>query len=255
MILAIDVGNTHIVLGMIEDGEIRHIARIHTEPLETGMEYAIKLRQIAEYYGVELSALEGTIIGSVVPPVTEALRTALENLTGKKPMVVGPGVKTGMNIRIDDPSTVAADLIVGAVAANALYGAPCIVIDMGTATTMIVVDQAGAFRGGAILPGVKLSYRALSSGTSLLPDIAILAPKKVISANTVDCMRSGAVYGTAATIDGMVERMEAELGYPCTVVATGGIAKHIVPHCKRAGILVDNDLLLKGLWTIYQKNK
>ena len=255
MILAIDVGNTHIVLGMIEDGEIRHIARIHTEVLETGMEYAIKLRQITDYYGVNPAAFEGAIIGSVVPQVTEALSAALESLIGKKPMVVGPGVKTGMNIRIDDPSTVAADLIVGAVAANAQYGAPCIVIDMGTATTMVVVDKSGSFRGGAIAPGVKLGYHALSSGTSLLPEISILAPKKVISANTVDCMRSGAVYGAAAYIDGMVARMEAELGYPCTVVATGGIAKHIVPYCQREGIIVDSDLLLKGLWTIYQKNR
>ena len=176
MILAIDAGNTHIVLGMIENGEIRHIARIHTEARETGTEYALKLRQIIDFHGVDPTAFEGAIIGSVVPPVTEALRFAAERVTGCRPMVVGPGVKTGMNIRIDDPTTVAADLIVGAVAANTHYGAPCIVIDMGTATTMIVVDRDGCFRGGAIAPGVKLGYRALSAETSLLPEIAIQAP-------------------------------------------------------------------------------
>ena len=255
MILAIDAGNTHIVLGMIENGEIRHIARIHTEARETGTEYALKLRQIIDFHGVDPTAFEGAIIGSVVPPVTEALRFAAERVTGCRPMVVGPGVKTGMNIRIDDPTTVAADLIVGAVAANTHYGAPCIVIDMGTATTMIVVDRDGCFRGGAIAPGVKLGYRALSAETSLLPEIAIQAPKKAVSANTIDAMRAGAVYGSAAYIDGMVERMESELGYPCTVVATGSIARHIVPFCRRKDIVVDGELLLKGLWAIYKKNK
>ena len=253
MILAIDVGNTNIVIGTIENGEINNIVRIHTDLRETGTEYAIKLRQIADFYGIDLKALEGAIISSVVPPVTESLKLAVERTVGKKPLIVGPGMKTGMNVRIDDPSTVAADLIVSSVAAMTYYGSPVIVVDMGTATTMVVIDKDGCYKGGAIVPGLKLSYASLASGTSLLPDISIIPPKKVVATNTVDCMRSGAVYGTAALIDGMVERMEEELGYRCTVVATGGLAQSVVSHCKRE-VIFDGDLILKGLWTLYQKN-
>ena len=254
MILAIDVGNTNIVLGMIENGEILNVVRIHTDLRETGTEYAIKLRQVTDFYGIDLKSFEGAIISSVVPPVTESLRLAVESLIGKKPLIVGPGMRTGMNVRIDDPSTMAGDLVVGSVAAIACYGAPLIVIDMGTATTMVVIDNEGSYRGGAIIPGIKLSYGALSSGTSLLPDIAILPPKRVIATNTVDSMRSGAVYGTAAMLDGMIDRMEKEIGYPCTVVATGGLARTVVQNCSR-DIIYDADLLLKGLWVLYDRNR
>ena len=254
MILAIDVGNTNIVLGMIENGEIQNVVRIHTDLRETGTEYAIKLRQVTDFYGIDLKSFEGAIISSVVPPVTESLRLAVESLIGKKPLIVGPGMRTGMNVRIDDPSTMAGDLVVGSVAAIACYGAPLIVIDMGTATTMVLIDNEGSYRGGAIIPGIKLSYGALSSGTSLLPDIAILPPKKVIATNTVDSMRSGAVYGTAAMLDGMIDRMEKEIGYPCAVVATGGLARTVVQNCSR-DIIYDADLLLKGLWVLYDRNR
>ena len=255
MILAIDVGNSHIVIGMVENGEIKNIVRFHTDVRETATEHIIKLRQITDFYGLDPSGFEGSILSSVVPRVTEALKTALEKLTGKRAMVVGPGIKTGMNLRVDEPGSVAADLIVGGVAAAAYYGTPAIIVDMGTATTLTVVDKNNCFRGGAIVPGVKLSYNALSAGTSLLPDVSILPPKKVVGSNTVDCMRSGAVFGTAAMIDGMIARMEAELGYPCTVVATGGLAKDIIPCCKRPGIVVDSELLLRGLWVLFQKNR
>ena len=255
MILAIDVGNTHIVIGMIEDGAIRNTVRVHTDPRETATEQLIKLRQITDYYGLDPRSFEGSILSSVVPRVTESLKTALEALTGRRAMVVGPGIKTGLNLRVDEPASVAADLIVGGVAAAACYGTPAIIIDMGTAITLTVVDGKNCFRGGAILPGVKLSYGALAAGTSLLPEIAVLPPKKVVGTNTVDCMRSGAVFGTAAMLDGMIARMEAELGYPCTVVATGGLAQDVIPCCRRPGIILDRELLLRGLWTIYQKNR
>jgi type III pantothenate kinase len=247
MIFAFDVGNSHIVIGMVEDGRVQYTVRFHTDPRETATEYIIKLRQITDFYGLDPTAFEGSILSSVVPRVTEPLKTAVEKLTGKRVMVVGPGIKTGLNLRVDEPGSVAADLIVGSVAASACYGAPAIVVDMGTATTLTVVDKNNCFRGGAIVPGVKLSYGALSAGASLLPDVSILRPKKVVGSNTVDCMRSGAVDGTAAMIDGMVARMEAELGYPCTVVATGGLAKDMVPCCARPGIIVDSELLLRGL--------
>lgn len=255
MILAIDVGNTHIVIGMVEDGTIRNTVRVHTDPRETATELLIKLRQITDYYGLDPRSFEGSILSSVVPRVTESLKTALEALTGRRAMVVGPGIKTGLNLRVDEPASVAADLIVGGVAAAACYGTPAIIIDMGTAITLTVVDGKNCFRGGAILPGVKLSYGALAAGTSLLPEIAVLPPKKAVGTNTVDCMRSGAVFGTAAMLDGMIERMEAELGYPCTVVATGGLAQDVIPCCRRPGIILDRELLLRGLWTIYQKNR
>lgn len=254
MILAIDVGNTNIVLGMIENGEIQNVVRIHTDLRETGTEYALKLRQVADFYHIDLMGLEGAIISSVVPPVTESLRLAVESLIGKKPLIVAPGMKTGMNVRIDDPSTMAGDLVVGSVAAMETYGAPVIVLDMGTATTIVAIDRSRAYIGGAIIPGVNLSYGALAAGTSLLPSISITAPKKVIATNTVDSMRSGAVYGTAAMLDGMIERMEAELSEKCTVVATGGLASSIIPYCRRE-IICDDDLLLKGLWILYKKNK
>lgn len=254
MILAIDVGNTNIVLGCIEDGEIRNIVRVHTDSEATAAEYAIRLSQILQLYGVDARGLEGAILSSVVPQVTDSLKSAVKQLTGHTCMVVGPGMKTGLNLRIDDPGTLAGDLLVGAVAAMNCYGYPAIVMDLGTATTMTVVDKDGYFRGGAILPGVKLGYRALAAGTSLLPDIAITPPAKAVGSNTVDCMRSGAVFGTAAILDGLAERMEAELGYPCRLIATGGLASYITPNCRRE-IICDDDLLLKGLWILWEKNK
>ena len=186
--------------------------------------------------------------------MTDALQGAVKQLTGRDCLVVGPGMKTGLNLRIDDPGTLGGDLLVGAVAAMNTYGCPAIVMDLGTATTMTVIDKDGCFRGGAILPGIKLGYRALAAGTSLLPDISITPPAKAVATNTVDCMRSGAVYGTAAILDGLADRMEEELGEKCTVVATGGLSELVVPLCKRE-IILDNNLLIKGLAIIYRKNK
>ena len=253
MILAVDVGNTNIVIGCLEQGEIKNTVRVRTEPGRTAAEYGIELMQLFDFFGIERRGFEGAILSSVVPPVNEPLRQAIEMLTGVKCLIVGPGMKTGMNVRIDDPGTLGCDLVVGGVAAIAEYGAPVIVLDLGTATTITLIDENKCFRGGAILPGIKLSYAALAAGTSLLPDISITPPKKCIATNTVDCMRSGAVFGTAATIDGMVDRMEAELGLPCKVVATGGLASKITPYCRRE-VVCDDHLLLKGLWVLYQKN-
>lgn len=254
MLLAIDIGNTNTVLGCIDNGDILNIVNLQTGRNETWAELSIKLRQLLEIFEIDPKGFEGAIISSVVPEATENYREAVYKLCGIKCMVVGPGIKTGMNVRIDNPGTLAADIVVGSVAAMVGYGTPSIVIDMGTATTIVVIDKDKCYRGGAILPGVKLSYAALAAGTSLLPDISIGAPKKCIATNTVDSMRSGAIYGTAASIDGMIDRMEAELGYRCTIVATGGLAASVVPCCNH-DIICDNDLLLKGLWILYQKNK
>lgn len=254
MILAIDVGNSNIVFGAIENGEISKTIHMHTGLEYTTEEYVVKLEQLLHSFGIDARAFEGAIIASVVPPLTGSLKKAVKHLTGLDCLVVGPGMKTGMNVRIDDPGTLAGDLVVGSVAAMTYYGTPVIVLDMGTATTMVVVDDKANYLGGAIMPGVKLGLQALSAGTSLLPDISVSATKKVIATNTVDAMRAGAVHATAAMIDGMIERMEAELGMECKVVATGGLSKSVVPWCRRS-IVCDDQLLLKGLWALYEKNK
>ena len=254
MILAIDVGNTNIVLGILENGDVLQTARMRTEIDATMAECAIKIKDLLHYMDVEPEEIEGSIISSVVPPITGNIAEAMKKLTGKEVMTVGPGMKTGLNVLIDDPGTLGADLAVGAVAAIAHYKTPAIIIDMGTATTITVVDGKNAFRGGAILPGVKLGFSALAAGTSLLPDIYITKPEKCIGKNTVDCMRSGAVLGTAAMVDGMIDRMEEELGEKCTLLATGGLAGAVVSCCRHE-IVCDDNLLLKGLWTLYLKNK
>ena len=254
MILAIDVGNTDITFGTVRDGVIGTVARVHTERDYTVAEYGMKLKALLEYYGVDPLGFEGAILASVVPPVTNTLRLAVNRLTGLDCLIVGPGIRTGLNVRIDDPGTLAADLVVGSVAARSLYGEPAIVLEFGTATSMVVVDAKGSYRGGVIMPGVRLGLQALSSGTSLLPDISLTAPARVIGTNTADAMRSGAVYATASMVDGMIGRMEEELGCSCTVVATGLNAREILNHCRRE-IIYDEHLLLKGLWELYRRNR
>jgi type III pantothenate kinase len=253
MILAVDIGNSNIVFGGVEKDQILFEARIRTESSKTSDEYCVDLKIILDVYHVKPEDIEGAIIASVVPQVLNSVKTALMKLTGKAPLVVGPGLKTGLNIKIDNPSQVGADLVVGCVAALREHKAPLIVIDMGTATTMIVVDRNGAFIGGSIIPGVKISMDALSGRTALLPGLQLDAPKHAIGRNTIDCMRSGIMMGTACMLDGMVERMEAELGEKTTVVLTGGIAKFIAPMC-RTEMIYDKDLLIKGLVALYRDN-
>ena len=253
MILAVDIGNSNIVLGGMEDMNIVFEARIRTDATKTSDEYCIDLKNILDIYDIRRERLEGAIIASVVPQVLNSIKTAIKKLTGKNSLVVGPGLKTGLNIKVENPSQVGADLVVGAVAALRSFQPPMIVIDMGTATTMIVLDQSGAFIGGSISPGVRISQKALTNGTALLPGLQLDAPRKAIGRNTIDCMRSGIMLAHACMIDGMVERMEAELGCKTTVVATGGIAKFGLPMC-RTSILYDKDLLLKGLAMLYREN-
>ncbi len=254
MILTIDVGNSNIVLGGVRDKEILFEARLRTDATKTSDEYCIDLKMILDVYGFTAKDVEGTIIASVVPQVLNSMKTAVLKLTGKNSLVVGPGLKTGLNIAIENPSQTGADLVVGCVAALREHKAPMIVIDMGTATTMIVLDKNSAMIGGCIMPGVKISMDALTDRTALLPGLQLDQPKKAIGRNTIDCMRSGLMLGAACMIDGMIERMEEELGYKTTVIATGGIAKFIVPMCRRE-IIYDKDLLVKGLAALYRENK
>lgn len=254
MLLAIDIGNTNLVIGCFRDDKILFKARIATDRTRTSDQYGVEIKNMLEAYGVDRSDIKDCIISSVVPPVFNSVRTGVIKIIGKQPIVVGPGLKTGLNIHVDVPSQVGSDRIVIAVAALAEYKAPLLLMDLGTATTIEAVEPDNVYMGGVIIPGVRVSLDALTSRAAQLPGISLDQPKQVIGKNTVDCMRSGMMYGTAAMIDGLVERMEEELGHRCTLIATGGLAQFITPLCKRE-IILEKDLLLKGLNIIYKKNK
>ncbi len=254
MILTIDIGNSNIVLGGVEQDKILFEARLRTDATQTSDYYAVELKMLLEIYGFKAEDVEGTIIASVVPQVLNSIQTAVKKLTGKQSLVVGPGLKTGLDIRLENPSQTGADLVVGCVAALREHKAPMIVVDMGTATTMVVLDEKGALIGGCICPGVKISMDALTDRTALLPGLQLDQPKKAIGRNTIDCMRSGIMMGAACMLDGMVQRMEEELGSKTTVVVTGGIAKFITPMCKTP-VIYEKDLIIKGLAALYRENK
>lgn len=254
MILAIDVGNSNIVIGGVQDDTIVFEARLRTETTKTSDQYCMDLKILLDVYKVDIQGIEGSIIASVVPQVLNSMQTAVKKLIGKQSLVVGPGLKTGLNIRLENPSQTGADLVVGCVAALKEHKPPMIVVDMGTATTMVVLDETGALIGGSISPGIKISMDALTERTALLPGLQLDQPKRAIGRNTIDCMRSGIMMGSACMLDGMIDRMEAELGQKATVIATGGIAKFVLPLCKKE-IVYDKDLLIKGLAALYRDNK
>ncbi|MGM9668705.1 MAG: type III pantothenate kinase [Faecousia sp.] len=254
MILAVDIGNSNIVLGCMEGSEILFEARVQTDTVKTSDEYCIQLKTLLDVYGVDLKKIEGSIVASVVPQVLNSVQTAIKKLTGTAPLVVGPGIKTGLNILIENPASVGADLVVGAVAALRGHEPPLIVIDMGTATTMMVLNEKGAVIGGSVIPGVKISLDALTQRTALLPGIQLDQPKAAIGRNTIDCMRSGIMLGSACMLDGLIDRMEEELGCKTTVIATGGIAKFVIPLCRHK-IILEKDLILYGLAALYRANR
>lgn len=254
MILTVDIGNSNIVLGGVEDTQIVFEARLRTDATKTSDEYCIDLKMILEVYHIPAEQIEGAIIASVVPQVLNSLQTAIKKLTGKTSLVVGPGLKTGLNIKIENPAQTGADLVVGSVAALQEHKPPMIIVDMGTATTMVVLDASGALIGGCICPGVKISMDALTERTALLPGLQLDQPKRAIGRNTIECMRSGIMMGTACMLDGMIDRMEAEIQQKATVVVTGGIAKFIAPLCNKP-MIYDKDLIVKGLAALYRENK
>ena len=254
MILTVDIGNSNIVLGGVRGDDIVFEARIRTEATKTSDQYCVDLKILLDVYKVNPEDIEGCIISSVVPQVLNSFQTAIKKLTGKTPLVVGPGIKTGLDIRLENPGQTGADLVVADVAALREHKPPLIVIDMGTATTMSVLDSNGAHIGGCIIPGVRVSLDALTDKTALLPGLQLDQPKRAIGRNTIDAMRSGIMIGTACMLDGMIARMEAELGCKTTVIATGGVSKFIVPLCKNP-IIYDKDLLIKGLVALYRENK
>ena len=254
MILAIDIGNTNTVIGCCADGQVIFRERVSTNPTATVLEYAAMLKMAFDMNRADITAVDGAILSSVVPAVTLTMRDAVHKYLHLTPLVVGPGIKTGLRIHIDNPAQLGSDLVVDAVAGIHHYPLPQIIIDMGTATTVSVLDAEGGYRGGMILPGIGVSMNSLTSRTAQLPRISLDPPKRLIGKNTVECMQSGALYGNASCIDGMVDRIQEELGQEATIVATGGLAKRIIPLCRHR-IELDDELLLRGLWIIYEKNK
>ena len=254
MILAIDAGNTNIVFGGVEkNGKTAFLCRVNTDKDKTEDEYAVQLKILIELNGASTGSFEGGIISSVVPQLNTVLKKALEKFVPNTPLIVGQNIKTGLKIQIDNPVTLGSDLVVGAVAAIALYPKPLMVIDMGTATTICVVDKDSNYRGGIIAPGVRVSMESLTRNAAQLQSIGLAAPKKAIGTNTADCMRSGLVFGNAAMIDGLIDRMSEEIDGEPAVIATGGLAQNIIPYCRHKVILND-ELLLTGLRIIYDKN-
>lgn len=254
MILAIDIGNTSIALGGFEGDELKFVVRLSTDVTKTEDEYASKIMNILCLHGVNKEIVGGAIISSVVPPLNSIMKNAIKLAYAVDALMVCPGIKTGIGILCDSPSSVGADLICSCVAANTLYSAPALIIDIGTATKMIVTNRSGAFIGVSIIPGVMMGLKALSNGTAQLPQVSLEAPATVIGKNTVDCMKSGVIFGHASMIDGMIDRINREVGEELPVYVTGGYSSVIATHCDHK-MLIDEHLVLKGLNIIYNKNK
>ncbi|MBQ8209789.1 MAG: type III pantothenate kinase [Clostridia bacterium] len=255
MLLAVDIGNTNITIGLYKNDELIFVSRLATERRRMPDQYAAELSSILTLHSINTTQFEGAIISSVVPELTVTIKNAVEFITKQTPLIIGPGVKTGLNIRIDNPAQLGADLVAGAVGAISKYELPCLVLDMGTATKISVIDSKGDYKGCTISAGVRISLDALSSGASQLSAISLDAPPSPIGTNTVTSMQSGTVLGSAAMIEGLCKRLENALGEKVkTVVATGGIAADIIRYCDM-DITYDADLILDGLKFIYKKNK
>lgn len=254
MILTIDIGNTNIVVGGYEQNKLEFVSRVSTVVSRTEHEYAVLLKDVLALFDRTGDQIEGAIISSVVPPLSPVMKNAIKLIKPVRTLVVGPGMKTGLNIKIDNPAQLGADLLCTSVGAMEKYLLPVIVIDLGTATKITVVDQSKSFLGGAIMPGVTIALRALSSSTAQLPQISLDEEvKHPIGSNTIDCMKSGVVLGAASMIDGMIARYQHVLDGKATVIACGGLVNAIVPYCT-SNIILDDHLLLDGLFTLYRKN-
>lgn len=253
MVLVVDVGNTNIVLGLFEKERLAFTARLATDLQKTADEYAVLLQGLFALKGVDTGSIEGIMLSSVVPPLTQVLQQAIGHFTDARLMVVGPGIKTGFVIRIDDPAQLGTDMVCNVAGALSKHGGPMVIVDMGTATTITVVDERGDILGGAIAPGVRISLNALSNGTAQLPHIPLTDVGRVIGKNTLDCMQSGVVFGAASMLDGMIDRITEELGTEPYLIATGGVSGMIVTHCKHH---FDHqpDLLVQGLYALYKRN-
>ncbi len=252
MLLAVDAGNTNIVLGVLDGSKLVSSGRLSTHIEETEIEYSIKLKSFFEVSKTE--NIDGAVISSVVPALVRTLIKSIELVCGVTPLVVGPGIKTGLNIRLDNPAETGADIVAGDVAAVSKYPLPVIVFNLGTATTASVIDKTGAHLGGAIMCGVRTGINSVVSETAQLPQIDISAPSRLIASNTVDAMKCGSVIGTAAMIEGLAAKFEKELGESATVILTGDFGKTIAKEVGRE-VIYDENLLIDGLRIIYEKNR
>ncbi|MBQ9743878.1 MAG: type III pantothenate kinase [Clostridia bacterium] len=253
MILTVDIGNSAITIGGFVGDELRFSSRISTDRQKTADEYAISILNSLALYGIDKSSIKGAIVSSVVPPVNSAMREAIRLVFKVDALFVGPGVKSGISIQCDIPSSVGADLIAEAVAGSRIYGCPCLIIDIDTVTKFTFVDKKGAFVGASIMPGVLMGLNALAEGTAQLPKISLEAPGPVLGKNTADCMRSGAIYGNASMVDGMIDRVIEEQGLSPYICVTGEASTLVVPYCNHK-MQLDEHLVLKGLNFIYRKN-
>lgn len=254
MILTADIANAKIEICCVEEGRKLYSCSLSSSTKRTADEFFVVMELLFRRAGIDLSKLSGAIVASVVPALTKPLCGAIRLCTGKAPLLVGPGVKTGLSIRIDDPTSLGGDLAAAAVAAIDAYPLPCIVIDMETATAICVIDEKGNYQGGAICPGIMMGQVGLEKGAAKLPSVNAVAPKKVIGKNTSDCIQSGIIFGAAAMIEGIVERTVAELGMDASVVATGVWAESIIPYCKNKNIVIDDELVMRGLYLIWRRN-
>lgn len=253
MIITFDLGNSDLVLGVFKEDSLVAVMRTHADRFKSVDEYANTIKELLFSRNIAPSDVKGTIISSVVPELTRVLRGAIKRLFSLEPVIMAPGVKTGLKIQTDNPSEVGTDLISDSVGAIMKYGYPCIIADLGTATKIILINKEGAFAGCVIFPGVKLASDALISIASQLPTITMTLPKKVVGTNTPDSMNSGIVNGNAAMVDGFVQRIEEEIGYKCKHILTGGLSKTIYPACKEKYEL-DRELCLNGLFSIWKRN-
>lgn len=254
MLLAIDIGNTNITIGVYDGESLEFTARITTDVGRTSDQYAVELIGIFSIYNCDVDRLNGAIVSSVSPAVTNPICEAVKKTVNVDPMVVGPGMKTGLNIAINDPAELGSDLLAVSVAALNKYPLPNVVCDLGTASTISVVDKDGKMIGGIIYPGIHTSLMALVNNTAQLPQISYDTPKRVVGRNTIESMQSGLIFGAASLLDGMLDRIEDELGMPVTAIATGGFSADVVRNCKREFIR-DENLVLEGLKILYKKNE
>ena len=254
MILALSIGNTHICLGCAGKNGPVFSDRLSTVLSRTELEYASSIHKAMKLNGVRPDSVEGAILASVVPQMNRTMKNAVKKATGcERVLLVGPGVKTGLNIQIDDPAKLGSDRVVMAVGALQSYEPPLMIIDMDTCTTFSVLDKKGAYRGGAIAPGLQTGLDAICRWTAQLPQVSLEKPKRTIGRNTLECLQSGALYGHASLVDGLIGRIEAEMGESCRLIATGSQAVEVVPLCARE-MTIDENLYLKGLYEVYQRN-
>lgn len=254
MILTVDVGNTQINIGGYREDRQLFVSKLGTDCSKSEDEYAVLLLSVLELYGFGREDLSGAIISSVVPPLLSVIKRAIRKVRGDvRVLTVGPGIKTGLNIRIDNPAQLGTDLVCMSVSLLAKYPMPAIVVDLGTATTISALNRNGCYIGSSIAPGIRLGLDALTAGTAQLPQIGLETPVPVIGTNTVDSMKSGVILGGASMLDGMIERYRQILGEDLTVVVTGALAKTVAPHC-RERYPVDESLLMDGLYLLYKKN-